>query len=397
MMNIILYESHEQHNDLLPLSYTRPIAYFRIGILTIREKWQMLMQASVSCLPDESLIDIYEPQFADDNIFINAAILPTEELSEVVSAILPGQALTYKGAIVAARGSRSQWEDGQWDVAEVRIDISQIKYVFDIFLGAGQEIKNDYALITHGRESQPLSKTNLVIGPAEDAAGHPLIFLEKGAKAEGAIFNTAGGPIYIGEEAEICEGACIRGSFALGGHARVNMGAKIYSDTCIGPYCKVGGELNNAVIFGYSNKAHDGYLGNAVIGEWCNIGAGVNASNLKNDYSKIRVWNYPRRSFMRTDLQFCGLIMGDHSKIGISVMLNTATVIGVGVNLHGSGYPRAFIPSFLQGSPTAGFTNLPFEKFIQTARTVMSRRGIELTDRDEALFRHVERIASEYK
>jgi UDP-N-acetylglucosamine diphosphorylase/glucosamine-1-phosphate N-acetyltransferase len=230
-----------------------------------------------------------------------------------------------------------------------------------------------------------------------DEQGRPLIFLEEGASVEAATLNTKFGPIYIGAEATVMEGSNLRGPIALCEHATVNMGSKIYPGTTIGPHCKVGGEINNAVIFGFSNKAHDGYLGNAVIGEWCNIGAGTNASNLKNDYSKIRIWNYAKRTFMRTDLQFCGLMMGDHSKIGINGMLNTATVIGVGVNLHGSGFPRVFIPSFSQGSPSGGFTDVPLNKFFDIAERAMARRAIKLSDDDKTLFECIAQKAAEFK
>lgn len=205
------------------------------------------------------------------------------------------------------------------------------------------------------------------------------------------------GPVYVGRGARISEGSCVRGPLALCDHAQVNMGAKIYGNTTLGPYCKVGGELNNVVMFGYSNKAHDGYLGNAVIGEWCNIGAGTNASNLKNDYSKIRLWNYNKRSFVRTDLQFCGLMMGDHSKAGINCMFNTATVVGVGCNVHGAGFPRPFVPSFSEGSPSAGFRDVDLRKFFDIAARVMARRGIELTELDRRIFQAISEAAASYK
>ena len=246
-------------------------------------------------------------------------------------------------------------------------------------------------MIANGRTSCALSASNTVIGDPD------LVFVEEGAYVEGAFLNTNGGPIYIGKDAQVMEGSCVRGPMALCEHSNINMGSKIYSDTTIGPWSKVGGELNNVVVFGYSNKAHDGFLGNAVIGEWCNIGAGTNASNLKNDYSKIRVWNYPDHTFMRTDLQFCGLIMGDHSKVGINCMFNTATVVGVGVNIHGSGFPRTFIPSFSEGSPVGGFTDVQLKKFFDIANRAMARRGLLLTDLDYEIFEEIYKIADTYK
>lgn len=397
MNNLIFFESGEQHDNLLPISYTRPIADFRIGILTIREKWERYLDGEGSYIADASLAMLFPAEYAADNIYINAAVLPDFPLIAQIQALGAGEALIAEGKLVAARGSEAQWASGVWKEMECASEVRMIKFVYDIFLRNGEEIRADYRLIVAGRKSAPLGVGTLVIGDCEDADGMPLVFLEDGAKVDGATINTTGGPVYVGRDGKICEGACVRGPLAVCGNSSVNMCAKVYPDTTVGPFSKVGGELNNVVIFGYSNKAHDGYLGNAVIGEWCNIGAGTNASNLKNDYSKIRVWNYARRSFMRTDLQFCGLIMGDHSKIGISVMLNTATVIGVGVNLHGSGYPRTFIPSFQEGSPTAGFKDVALDKFFQIAERVMERRGKELTEKDKELFEHVQTIASSFK
>ena len=234
----------------------------------------------------------------------------------------------------------------------------------------------------------------MLIGGEE---GSRKLFIEDGASIEGAIINVKDGPVYIGRDSVIMEGATVRGPLALCNNAKIRMGARIYGGSTFGPYCKVGGEIDNAVFFGYSNKAHDGYLGNAVVGEWCNIGAGTNASNLKNDYSKIRVWNYAKHTFMRTDLQFCGLIMGDHSKIGVNCMLNTATVLGVGVNLHGSGFPRVFVPSFSEGSPAGGFKDVSLKKFCEIAERVMSRRGLELTEQDRRILERVREVASRFK
>lgn len=393
MNNILLFETEAQHSDLLPISFTRPIADFRIGMLTIKEKWERRLPGGYSYLAVDYLSVKYPAVVSDDNLFVNGAVLPTAELAAAVAALRRGESLEKEGVLLAARGTMEQFNAGGWNAEEYAAPVDMVKYVFDIFGANPGEIKSDFRLLTSGRESQPLSDTNIVIGGTCDDSGAPLLFVEKGAVVEAATLNTKNGPIYIGVDAEVQEGAHLRGPVALCAHACVNMGAKIFPGTTIGPYCKVGGEINNAVIFGYSNKAHDGYLGNAVVGEWCNIGAGTNASNLKNDYSKVRVWNYRKRTFMRTDLQFCGLIMGDHSKIGINGMLNTATVMGVGVNLHGSGFPRTFIPSFSQGSPSGGFTEVPLKKFFEIAERVMSRRGVALTDADREMFQRVEDVA----
>ena len=255
----------------------------------------------------------------------------------------------------------------------------------------------DFRRITADRVSQPLSDTNHVIGDIVDADGKPMIFLEEGAEVEGAMINLKEGPVYVGRDVTVMEGVCVRGPIAFCDHSKARMGAKLYGGSTFGPYVKVGGEGDNSVIFGYSNKAHDGYLGNAVVGEWCNIGAGVNCSNLKNDYSKIRLWNYRLHSFARTDLQFCGPIIGDHSKLGVNVMLNTATVIGVGVNIHGAGFPRVFVPSFLEGSANGGFSDVPMKRFLTIAERVMARRGISLTDLDRIIFDRIFEYASHLK
>jgi len=262
--------------------------------------------------------------------------------------------------------------------------------LWDIFMKNGEKITEDFSRLTGHVKSQPLSDSCTLIGPADR------LFIAEGASVEGAIINTKGGPVYIGRDAEVMEGSCLRGPIALCDNAHINMGTKVYGDTTIGPWCKVGGELNNVVMIGYSNKAHDGFLGNAVIGEWCNLGAGCVASNLKNDYTEIKLWNYPAHRFLKTGLQFCGLIMGDHSKAGINTMFNTATVVGVGVNIHGSGFPRTFIPSFSEGS-TAGFTDVSMTKFLAIARRVMGRRHVELTEADESIYRAILEFAENYK
>jgi UDP-N-acetylglucosamine diphosphorylase/glucosamine-1-phosphate N-acetyltransferase len=254
----------------------------------------------------------------------------------------------------------------------------------------GDAIKSDFDVITRDDFGGAISKTCTVIGDPK------LIFIESGATVEGAFLNTKNGPIYIGRNAEVMEGSTLRGPIAIGEHSTVNMGSRIYGATTLGPWCKVGGELNNVVIQGYSNKAHDGFLGNAVIGEWCNLGAGCTASNLKNDYTEIKLWNYPAHRFLRTGLQFCGLIMGDHSKAGINTMFNTATVVGVGVNIHGTGFPRNFIASFSEGG-ASGFIDVPMTKFFAIAERVMARRHVELTDTDRRIYTSIRDFAENYK
>lgn len=393
MINVIFYDLPRVHADLLPMTFTRPVADFRIGITTIREKWAMMLpqDCRYGYRTVGFLVKKYKAEEIDDNLFIAGNVVPNPALVEEVLRLEIGEALFKGDDFIAYRGVSPDMHADNYMKKEYNGECLVLHYLFDIFLNNGAVIKQDFEMITKGRTSCTLSASNTVIGDPG------LVFVEEGAYVEGAFLNTNGGPIYIGKDAQVMEGSCVRGPMALCEHSNINMGSKIYSDTTIGPWSKVGGELNNVVVFGYSNKAHDGFLGNAVIGEWCNIGAGTNASNLKNDYSKIRVWNYPDHTFMRTDLQFCGLIMGDHSKVGINCMFNTATVVGVGVNIHGSGFPRTFIPSFSEGSPVGGFTDVQLKKFFDIANRAMARRGLLLTDLDYEIFEEIYKIADTYK
>ena len=413
-MRYVLFDTEEGYADLLPISFTRPVAEFRLGMLTIRRKWETRLPGDYIFWPVDYLATKYGTCPDDDveSIFISGSVLPDSTLTAVIEGLQRGEALTYKDSeggvqLLAYRGLKGDF-DGRRLREEIKTKPLEIagyeprtlKFVFDIFRHNDAEIRSDYQLLTEGRISRPLPESCRVIGGTPDPespSGYKEIFLEEGAKIECAILNVSEGPIYIGREATVMEGACLRAPLAICRKATVKMGAKIYGGTTLGPWCKVGGELSNVVMFGYSNKAHDGYLGNAVIGEWCNLGAGVNASNLKNDYSKIRIWNYPRHTFMRTDLQFCGLIMGEHSKAGINVMFNTATVVGVGCNLHGAGFPRVFVPSFTEGSPSGGMSDVGMKKFYQIAERVMSRRGIALEEGDRIIYERVYEVASKYK
>lgn len=399
MIHYVLFDTEEIYLNLLPLSFTRPVAGFRVGIDTLGDKWNHFLGTTCSVRPVEYLRSKFEqlPEEDADVVYIAGNIIANEALAAKIKTLTEGQVLRDSKGVVAYRGCSRRLDAEEFDVVEEIEDVVRINYVFDIFLNNAQTLRDDYRRLTEGRASQPLPDNNTVIGPYTDADGMPLIFLEEGAVVEGATLNTKDGPIYIGKDAQVMECAAVRGPIAIGSNAKVRMGAKLYGGSTFGPYCKVGGEVDNTVIFGYSNKAHDGYLGNAVIGEWCNIGAGVNASNLKNDYSKIRIWNYRSRSFMRTDLQFCGLIMGDHSKAGINCMFNTASVVGVGCNIHGSGFPRVFIPSFSEGSPAGGFSDVSLKKFYDIAERVMSRRGIALDDTDRRIYERVFEVASSLK
>ena len=392
MKNIILFDEKSTRDNLLPLTFTRPVAGLRFGICTIAEKWQRAIAGNYSFLAADYLQAKFPISLnGDDNIFIAGNICPNEELISAIENLPFNSAVTHGDTLIAFRGNINDFNSRKW-AQETTIENSPlaIKMLYDIFTLNDVALREDFNAITSGRKSQPLSSSNTLIGNPD------MIFIEEGATVEGAILNTNNGPIYIGKDAEIMEGSCIRGGLALCEHGIINMGTKIYGATTIGPYCKVGGELNNVVMQSYSNKAHDGFLGNAVIGEWCNIGGGTSASNLKNDYTEIKLWNYPAHRFLRTGLQFCGLIMGDHSKAGINCMFNTATVVGVGVNIHGSGFPRNFVASFSEGS-SAGFTDVSLTKFFDIAKRMMARRNIELTEIDREIFQSIYNIADTYK
>lgn len=381
-MNYILFDGPSR-NNLLPFTYTRPVADIRIGILTIREKWETYLGFTTTTLTEDYLSEKYPMVEMDENVMINASFLPNSELAEMVKNLEENQAI-FKGEDVIAFFSKETQENidfENYEAIEFNDELIKIEHTWDIFRKNGEALTEDYELLTKGRKSQPIPSSNRVI----DASN---VFIEEGAKLEFAILNASTGPIYISKDAEIMEGSIIRGPFALCEGSTVKLGAKIYGPTTVGPFCKVGGEITNAVLFAYSNKAHEGYLGNSVLGEWCNIGADTNTSNLKNDYSEVRLWDYQTESFAKTGLQFCGLMMGDHSKCGINTMFNTGTVVGVSANIFGSGFPRNFIPSFSWGGH-GGFTTYLTKKAFEVAKVVMSRRNIEFSEQDAEILEHV--------
>lgn len=399
MQNIILFDNKDDFGNLLPITFTRPVSAIRVGITTIREKWEAMLPGSYSVRHTDFLRDVFPSQECtlDDTLHIRSSLLPSPELIDAVGSLLPGEMLVDPdGDTLAFRGCDARTPDS-YNKVTFSGDAKHLRYVFDIFLLNGEALRQDFRRLTAGRESNGAPANNLILGDFTDADGLPQIFIEEGGCVEGAVLNLREGPVYIGKNAQIMEGACVRGGLALCEGATLRMGAKVYGPTTLGPYCKAGGELSNVVMIGYSNKSHDGFLGNAVIGEWCNIGAGVNASNLKNDYSKIRIWNYMQQRFMRTDLQFCGLIMGDHSKAGVNCMFNTATVLGVGVNVHGSGFPRVFVPSFSEGSASAGFSDVSLQKFFDIAVRVMDRRNHEITKSERLLYSRIYEFSQSHK
>ena len=387
-MNYIIFDNFKR-NYLLPLTFTRPVGDIRIGILTIREKWEHYLDSKTSSLTEDYLSVKFPIVKGDDNILINGSVMPNPVLVKEIGKIGINQALVKDEIIIAIRVTAKDLDnlddtEGMEEV-ETNCEFLKLNASWEVFSKNDEALRADYDIVTKGRKSAPLSDTNTLLG-------HD-IFIEKGAKVECAILNATTGPIYIGKDAQIMEGAMIRGPFALGEGSIVKMGAKIYGATTVGPFSKVGGELNNVVIFGYSNKAHDGYLGNAVIGEWCNLGADTNNSNLKNNYDVVKMWSYPDQTFVDTGLQFCGLVMGDHSKCGINTMFNTGTVVGVNSNIFGSGFQRNFIPSFAWGG-TKGFDDFSIRKAIEIAKRVYSRRNIEFDETEQFILRSVNELTA---
>ncbi|MCD4675312.1 MAG: GlmU family protein, partial [Desulfobacula sp.] len=370
-MNFILFDDQSRGN-LLPLTFTRPVADIRIGIITIREKWEFFLKSKTSSLTETYLCKKFPIVKNDNNILINGSVLPNKEIAGQVKKLQPNEALVSQDTIIALHvkaedlDENSEMDIGNISEIETETDFIKINDLWEIFSFNKDAIEVDFSMLTRNRKSEEVSKSNRILGKGK-------IFIEKGAKVECAVLNTENGPIYIGKNSEIHEGSLIRGPFVLCNNAVIKMGAKIYGPTTIGPFSKIGGEVNSSVILGYSNKAHDGFLGHSVIGEWCNIGADSNTSNLKNSYEKVRLWNYPQKTFIDTNLQFCGLIMGDHSKCGINTMFNTGTVVGVSTNIYGSGFQRNFIPSFSWGG-TTGFKEYKISKAFAAAEAMFSRR-----------------------
>lgn len=381
-MNYILYDGSVR-NNLLPLTFTRPVADIRIGILTIREKWEKYLGTTTTTVTEEYLSEKFPMVEMAENVMINASFCPNEVLVEMIQFLQPNQAIVQNDEIIAFYTTDEQEEVvfDDYDLLEIEEDCLQVEHTWDIFQKNDQAIRDDFELLTQDRKSQPIPSTVNVLG-AEN------IFIEEGAVLNFCTLNATTGPIYIGKDAEIMEGSVIRGPFALCDHAQVKLATKIYGATTVGPHSRVGGEINNSVLFAYSNKGHDGFLGNAILGEWCNIGADSNNSNLKNNYESVKLWNYESERFENTGLQFCGLMMGDHSKCGINTMFNTGTVVGVAANIFGAGFPRNYIPNFTWGGAQGTQAYLPVKAF-ETAKIVMSRRNIDFTDLDEDILTHI--------
>jgi UDP-N-acetylglucosamine diphosphorylase/glucosamine-1-phosphate N-acetyltransferase len=389
-MHLILFDDPAIRPHLLPLTFTRPVAALRCGILTVAEKWQRRLGSTTVGYLTEAYLQAKYPagDVAGPALVVNGAACPDDLVVRQVQALKPGQALYCNETLIAAHladGSRvaELVQDGL-EVTQACEGVSLLERPWHLFLRNGAEIRRDFKLLTEGRTSQPVGDAHTVVYAPEN------VFIEPGVKIRAAILNAEKGPIYIGRNAEVQEGAILKGPLAIGEGSVVNCGAKLRGDNTIGPYCKVGGEVGNSILMGYSNKGHEGYLGNSVVGEWCNLGADTNTSNLKNNYASVRVWSHAAHRFVDSGQTFCGLLMGDHAKAGINTMFNTGTVVGVGANVFGAGFPRQFVPSFSWGG-TAGFETFKLDKFAEVAERVLSRRGLGYDAVEQAIIAEVYR------
>jgi len=372
-MNYTLFDEPSIRQALLPLTFTRPVSLIRIGILTIAEKWELFAGQKPTFLTEDYLHAKFPK--GGTELCVNGAVIPNAALFEEIKNLKKGEALFKKGLTIAYYGQAETKKESQ---AEFRV----VCFPWDIFAHNSAEIRNDIELLKKLRKWHKVEdKPTIVYNPDN-------VFIEEGVKIRAAVLNAEDGPIYLGKNSEVQEGALIKGPFALCEGSVVNMGGKMRGDSTIGPYSKVGGEISNSVIFGYSNKGHDGFIGNTVIGEWCNLGADTNTSNLKNNYSQVQVYSYKEKGLANTGLQFCGLIMGDHSKAGINTMFNTGTVVGVCANIFGSGFPDKFIPSFAWGG-AEGFETFKLDKAYEVAERVMARRKITLDEGDKKILKHI--------
>ena len=382
-MNIILFDTNR--SNYYPLSLTRPISFFRVGILTIKEKWEQYF-SSVSVKTDEYLSYKFPIILKDDNIWINAKTIPSTDLYTEINNLRVGESLEKDGELIAFRNSN--FEKSKLNKIDSNVKIKTIENLTDIFKFNSEEINLDFKFLTEGKKSNDIDDSNRILGNK--------IYIEKGAKISCAILNAQDGPIYIGKDTEVMEGSIIKGPFAMLNNSQVKLGSRIYGGTTVGPFSKVAGEINNSILFGFSSKAHEGYLGNSIIGEWCNLGAGTNVSNLKNNYEKVKIWNYQTNKFKSTELQFCGLIMGDHSKTSINTMFNTGTLVGVGANIYGSGFPRNFIPSFSWGG-ALGFSIYKLNSFFSTAEKVFKRRDKTFDDIEKQILFNIYNMTKVYR
>ena len=380
----VVFSDAQYWEDFLPLTFTRPVAEMRCGILTFSERWQKILDCTeISWFTEMYLQGKFREPEKKESLFLVPNFLPTETVIQQIKELKQGEALVYEDELVAAKINMDGFSLHQIEkMTDIKEHLIFFKKPTDLFTFNKEAIDFDFELLTKGKVSQELSATNGFLGNEED------LFIEEGAEIEFSTLNTKTGKIYIGKNAEVMEGCNLRGPIALCEGSKFNLGAKIYGATTVGPHSKVGGEVSNIIIFGYSNKGHDGFVGNSVIGEWCNMGADTNSSNLKNNYGNVKLWSYRTKEFQDTGLQFAGVIMGDHSKTAINTQLNTGTVIGVASNIFKEGFPPNLIENFSWG----GFKDderFKLDKAYEVAEKVMARRKVALTDEDKAIFKHI--------
>ncbi|MBK9285910.1 MAG: GlmU family protein [Sphingobacteriaceae bacterium] len=390
-MEFVLFDSERKWKEFLPLTYTRPIADIRFGILTIREKWEKYLKLKCRVYSQTYLSNKFPFPQTDSGIFISSNICPNDALVKEIKKLNKNEALFQNQTLIAFNGNIENINRSNKLIQkQFKGTLLYLENICDIFRKNGEAIQEDFKFLTKGKKSAPIKSSVKIIGKRSQ------VFFEKGVVAEACTINTHSGPVYVAKEAEIMEGSAIRGPFYLGEHSALKLNTKIYGPTSIGPHSKIGGEVNNCVIFGYTNKAHDGFIGNSVIGEWCNLGADTNSSNLKNNYANVKIFNYLNEKMTDTGLQFCGLIMGDHSKTGINTMLNTGTVVGVGANIFGGGFPPTHIPSFYWGGADESETYKP-EKLFETAEKVFARRGLKFNETEKELLTHIFSLTTKYR
>lgn len=395
-MNIILFDSPTTVENLKPFTFTRPVSEIRVGMMTIKEKWEKRLNKRVSYLTEQYLQEKFPLHLDTDNVYIDASLLPDDNLAEIISQITEEESIKWNGKLLAYRTSKhlttakSLLSLTKESVTETSQEIVDIEYPWDIFKQNKSQIQADFDILTKGKQSAPITDKHTVI------YGEDNIFIEEGVKIRAAVLNAETGPIYISKGAEISEGVLIRGACFIGEGTKINMGAKIHEDCTFGPYCKIGGEVSNTVFFGFSNKGHDGFLGNTVVGEWCNFGADTNSSNLKNNYGEVRVWNYKEDKYISSGQTFCGVLMGDYAKTGINTMLNTGTVVGVSANIFGGGFPAKHVPSFIWGGIEDSST-ADLGKMCEVATKVAARRKRDFTEADRKILSEVFRMTVKYR
>lgn len=385
MKKFVLIDDVNTWRNFLPFTFTKPVSEIRIGILTIKEKWEKHLHTNVEIICESYLSEKFPNYLEDEALYITSNVCPDKKLIKKINDLKINEGLKHNNTFIAYFGTKENYKNLKGQFFELENEPLILKNVWDIFQKNAIALNSDFELLTQNKKSYPLSESNKVIGNKN------LIFLENGAKAEACIFNTNTGPIYLAADSEVMEGSVIRGPFSLGEHSALKLSTKIYGATTIGPHSKVGGEVNNSVIFGYSNKAHDGFLGNSVIGEWCNLGADTNNSNLKNNYSTVKLYNYLQQKMIDTELQFCGLMMGDYSKCGINTMFNTGTVVGVGANVFGSDFPTTYIPNFSWGGAN-GFEDYDLDKLVETNKRVYERRGLIFSEVETNLLKSIKEL-----